>query len=458
MTAILLLAVALRLPTLSQQSFWLDEGHVTVATSGGFSRVFDWLSTSEAHPPLFYVIAWTWAQLFGDADATLRTISAVAGIATVVVAYGLGRRLGGPRAGLIAAAFAACSPLLVWFSQEFRAYALATFFSSWSLLLLVEAVEQRDPRKAAGWGVLATLAIWTHYFTGFIVVPSALLLVARSRSRAAVLTVACVGVATLGAAALALTQAGDSRTDWLRETGLSDRLTETARSYVSGPTGAPGAFLGALAFAGLAVATAVALRSLFRARLGLSREVAAIGAIALIAPTLLAIAGGDYVTARNLLFAWVPLMAVLAGALAAWRWGTALAIWIATAFLAITVAVQVSESHHRDDWQSATRELGPPRADRLLVIAPASSFGVLAHYDHPVRLPRAWELTPREIVAVGDISPDAEPPAGYRLAQAKRFTGIQFVRYVTTTPRRLTPVDVSNERFRVDSLAAVVEE
>ena len=54
----------------------------------------------------------------------LRSLSALAGVATVPVAYLIGAELRGRRAGLMAAALVAVNPMLLWYSQEARAYAL----------------------------------------------------------------------------------------------------------------------------------------------------------------------------------------------------------------------------------------------------------------------------------------------------------------------------------------------
>ena len=70
------------------------------------------------------VLAWLWVQAFGTGEVGLRLFSAVAGVATVPVVYAVGRTLASRRIGLVAAALAATSPYLVFYSQEARSYAL----------------------------------------------------------------------------------------------------------------------------------------------------------------------------------------------------------------------------------------------------------------------------------------------------------------------------------------------
>src|SRR5664279_5683311 len=125
LAGVVALAAALRFPTLGLQSYRHDEavtaGRVLVASfSGTMHRVW----TSESTPPLYYAIAWLWSHLFGVHEFGLRALSALFGTATIPVAYLAGRELSGRRTGLAVAAIAAVSPMLVWYSQDARAYAL----------------------------------------------------------------------------------------------------------------------------------------------------------------------------------------------------------------------------------------------------------------------------------------------------------------------------------------------
>ena len=77
---------------------------------------------TESTPPLYYCVAWVWARVFGYGETGLRSLSAVCGVLLVPVVYAAGAKLISRRAGVIAAAFATCSPLLIWYSQEARSY------------------------------------------------------------------------------------------------------------------------------------------------------------------------------------------------------------------------------------------------------------------------------------------------------------------------------------------------
>src|SRR5207248_8367161 len=123
---------------------------------------------SESTPPLYYVLAWSWVRIFGWSEAALRSLSALLGTATVPVAYLVACSFAGRRVGLLTALLMACSPILVWYSQEARSYSLFVFFSALSLLFFARLVERYRPADLAAWSAVAVLALTSHYFSVFL--------------------------------------------------------------------------------------------------------------------------------------------------------------------------------------------------------------------------------------------------------------------------------------------------
>ena len=130
------------------------------------------------------MLAWGWAKAFGTGEFGLRSLSALFGAATVPVAYCIGRELASRRAGLIAAALVAVNPMLIWYSQEARSYALLVFFGAVSLLFFVRALRTRDGRDLALWALASALALCSHYFAVFAVAIEARLAAGRAAARA----------------------------------------------------------------------------------------------------------------------------------------------------------------------------------------------------------------------------------------------------------------------------------
>ena len=83
------------------------------------------------------------------------------------------------RVGLWAAALAALSPALYYYSQEARAYALLILLSAAALVAFQRALAAPRGRSLALWAAMSALALLTHYFAVFLFIPQALILARR---------------------------------------------------------------------------------------------------------------------------------------------------------------------------------------------------------------------------------------------------------------------------------------
>jgi Predicted membrane protein len=162
--------VAVRFSTLGLQSYHHDEVITAMRViPGSFDHMLREVKRSESNPPLYYVLAWGWAKVFGTGEVGLRSLSALFGAATVPVGYLIGRQLATRRVGLILAALLAFNPMLIWYSQEARSYALLVFFAALSLYFFVKVLDTRRGRDLAFWAVASALALCSHYFAFFAV-------------------------------------------------------------------------------------------------------------------------------------------------------------------------------------------------------------------------------------------------------------------------------------------------
>jgi mannosyltransferase len=371
------LAAVLRFATLGIQAYHHDEVVTAERVLGGsFFHAMDAVGFSESAPPLYYALAWFWTQVTGTGEFGLRSLSAVAGVATVPVAYLVGRELHGRRTGLWAAALVAVSPMLLWYSQEARAYALLVLLCALSLLYCARAQKGGQRRDFMLWGLFSGLALATHYFAFFPLLAEAIWLVSRHR-RATLPGLGIVGLFALALAPLAYHQTSLAHAEWIGNTTLGHRVWETAATFVTGETTdiiarhphPEQSFLPlALALAALALIAIRGARAERRAAaLPLSLAVAAIGF-----PLALALIPGakDFVLARNVIPALVPLLVAVAIGVtlpAARRLGTA----IGAVFLAYSLAFSIWASFdphlHRPDWEAVAAEIGEPDAPRATV-------------------------------------------------------------------------------------------
>lgn len=175
---LVLLAFGLRLARLTFQPLWWDEGWSVYFATMDIGNMLEWTAV-DIHPPLYYLLLHVWIQLFGSSVASVRLLSVVIGTLTVLLIYVTGRLLN-RRGALIAAFLLAISPLHIYYSQEVRMYGLVALLGlAASLFALQWDVEQRDSWNWAGYVLVATAALYTQYYAGFLLLALNLVVLVR---------------------------------------------------------------------------------------------------------------------------------------------------------------------------------------------------------------------------------------------------------------------------------------
>ena len=396
--AVLLVAVtaagaALRFFVLGRQGFWYDEAHTAYLVQLRPGKLLELLRLTESTPPLYYACAWVWARLFGSAEAGLRSLSALAGAATVPVMYLVGRDLASRRAGTIAAALAASSPLLVWYSQEARAYSLLVLLSACAFLLFVRALRHPGRAAFAGWAATSALALATHYLAVLVIAPAAAVLLQRHRRRAgAWLAVAAVAAAGGALLPLAIEQRATHHTDWIARIALEVRLRQLLAQFLAGFGASTPSVV--LAAAGLA-AGVLMLRWAGRRQRHAACLAGAIGVGGVILALLLTAVGLDELLTRNLIAVLPPLIAAVSIGLAQPRTtaiGLAAAVIACAGWTAVDLRVLRDPGLERPDWRAVLRVLGPARVTRLLVLEHYRPQLPLRLYDPAIRRVRGGQV------------------------------------------------------------------
>ena len=232
-----------RFATLASQDYWFDEYLTVGIIQLHPADIIDRTIGNDTSPPLYFLIAAGWERVFGTDEVALRSLSALFGTATIPIAYAAGVALGSRRAGLFAAALTASSPLLIWYSQEARPYALFALLSTISFLCFVHALNGRGRGWLGGWVAASVLALGTHYFAIFLIVAEAAWLLWRSAGarRSAAIAIAIVGAAGLALLAIAAERA--ELAGWIEDIDFSDRVLQVPQHFVVGLStpGNPGA-------------------------------------------------------------------------------------------------------------------------------------------------------------------------------------------------------------------------
>jgi mannosyltransferase len=461
------LAALLRFLTLGVQSYHHDEA-ITAGRilSEDFVDAMDAVGYSESAPPLYYVLAWPWGHLIGTGEFGLRSLSALAGVATVPIAYLIGIELRGRAAGLVAAALVAVNPMLLWYSQEARAYALLVLLCAISLLYCVRALRRGAPRDLTYWGIASALALATHYFAGFAIAAEAVMLI-RRRGRASVRGLSIVALAGLLLAPLALYQASKAHADWIANFTLGHRFWEAASAFVVGETAdviarpeRPELAIVPLLLCVCAFVL-LALRADREERRAASVPLVVAGAMIGI-PLMLALLGTDFVLARNLLPALVPLLLVVAIAVtmpAARRLGAVIAAGLLAYSLGFSVWASFDPGLQRPDWSTVASKLGEPESPRAIVTwtigqAPLRDYLETGAIEVKPSEEYDWLVHEVSFVSYGD----APRPPRHALGPGFRETGLEDAGQLVIrryrrpgpglAPLRLRRLDATQLNFR----------
>jgi mannosyltransferase len=446
------LAVAVRFASLGVQSYHHDEV-ITVARvlPGSFVHMLREVRDSESNPPLYYVLAWFWAKAFGSGEVGIRSLSALFGVATVPVAFLAAREALNERAGLIAAAIVAVNPMLIWYSQEARSYALLVLLGSLSLLFFLRALHRQRGVDLALWVLASAGALCSHYFAVFpVAVEGAWLLVAlRHRWRAVLPALAGVALVGLALLPLLLAQVNPKHIGWIDSTPLLGRFFQTGVSFLAGETGhviaepprERYALIPALA-AGIALALLLLRGSRAERRAALPPLAVGLGVLLLAA--VAAFAGKDYVVERNMLPALVPLIVVVAIGCAGERTrsvGAVCAVLLCAYWLGFAVYVARTPNLQRPDFRGLAERLGAPSAPRAIVGWKLAADPILYYLDGSSKRIYSGEVPLREIDVIK--KPIAKTssvtlPRSFHQVERVRIERLTLIRY-RSRPIRLVP-------------------
>jgi 4-amino-4-deoxy-L-arabinose transferase-like glycosyltransferase len=480
--ALTVLAAALRLYGIGHQSLWFDESFTAMLVKLPLGRMLSTIPHTESTPYLYYLLAWVWTHIFGHGAADLRALSALIGVAVVPVAFLATERLiGNRRAALSVAALAAFNPLLIWYSQEARAYELLVLTSACTLLAFAYAREQPSRRRLLVWALASAVALVSHYDAALVVVPEAVWLLALDRRHVGTwLAIAFVGVCGCALLPLLIAQSNAGNAAWITNGPLNDRLGQILPQFLLG-TGSRGyveLMWIAFVLAGILLVLLAGFASSIDRRLALG-----VGAIALagfLIVLLVAAAGNDTILSRNLLALWLPL-AMMAGAGLChdrlWRVGAVSIALLCLIGLTATISVANTGTLERPDWAAVAKALGPwpaagqPQgATRVLVFQRdpwlESLTAVYLPHTHALGVGDPPTLDTTEIDIVANSSPAGADThwlcwwgagcnlypsklaaryriAGFRRVARTRVAQFTILRFVSRKPREVSQLKIT---------------
>ena len=204
---ILLLAGAVTLPRLDNDSLWYDEAwsvyaqaapppttydpprgiraRLTTPLRAAQTDLYTTLSRvrNDVHPPLYFVTLDAWVWLAGDSVLALRYLSLLVGWLGVALMLPLGRRLLDDRAGLFAMLLLATSLFWVYYAREARMYSALITLSAAVTLAYVRFAAYPTIWRGLLYAILMALATYTHYTAALLPLAHGVHMLATGRWR-----------------------------------------------------------------------------------------------------------------------------------------------------------------------------------------------------------------------------------------------------------------------------------
>ncbi|HRA00932.1 MAG TPA: glycosyltransferase family 39 protein, partial [Thermoflexales bacterium] len=176
---------------LSQRALWGDEAYSWWASQQSALALVGGL---DAQPPLYHLLLGVQRVFGGDSEFSLRFLSVLCGVLGVAFVWRASSsarsaseqvRQTAPGATFVTT-FVACAPIMVYFQQEARMYALAAMFSAAAISQTIILLNQ--PRAGwRGWLALALFslgALFTHFYgVGILLVNALALLIHALRQK-----------------------------------------------------------------------------------------------------------------------------------------------------------------------------------------------------------------------------------------------------------------------------------
>jgi uncharacterized membrane protein len=214
---ILTIGIFCRFVALDQKIYWYDEVSTSLTVSGyteldvvqDFAGVTapiapsalqkyqqikpgsSWLNSVQRliqenphHPPLYYVLARFWAQVFGTSITAMRALPAVISVLMLpAIGWLCVELFGSATVGYVAMVLVAVSPLQLAYAQEARQYTLWMLMILLSSAAFLRAIRLKTPQSWRLYGGLLVGGLYTQMFFGLTILAHGAYVVIMQRGR-----------------------------------------------------------------------------------------------------------------------------------------------------------------------------------------------------------------------------------------------------------------------------------
>ena len=160
----------LRLIGITSADLWRDEAFSVRTADQSLGRTIEIIAKNTA-PPLHSILLHFWIKLFGVGELSVRLPSLIFGLAALIIFIKFAQLFFKTRRNvLLATVLFAINPVLIWYSQEARAYSMLVFFAIASLYYSLLIIKEKEFNKKNVLLLFITtiLGLYTHNLFIFI--------------------------------------------------------------------------------------------------------------------------------------------------------------------------------------------------------------------------------------------------------------------------------------------------
>jgi mannosyltransferase len=172
-------ALALGLYDLSRRSYWIDEAFNILLVREPWPTFVRTIVVREPSQAVYLVFLKPYVALLGQRELVTRVPSVIAFAVAVALLVDVGRRLFRLRVGVAAGLLLATNGRVLEWSQYARTYSLAVLAAVATTTLFLRACRRADRRSFLEYAVAGVVAIYCHFYAGFVLVAHAAAFLAR---------------------------------------------------------------------------------------------------------------------------------------------------------------------------------------------------------------------------------------------------------------------------------------
>lgn len=167
---ILFLSIVLRTAYIDK-SLDGDEVLTSIAAKSSLNEMINFIKTSDAHPPLSYLLLHFWL-LLGKGEVWIRILFVIFGVGVVLMTYLIGKEYMNKELAILGMFLVCASPLAIWTSQYVRSYSMGAFFILCSSYFLIRIFNGIKPTilNWIGYALSSVLSIYSFYFSALVLI------------------------------------------------------------------------------------------------------------------------------------------------------------------------------------------------------------------------------------------------------------------------------------------------